>query len=192
MAVNSRQIFVLTHCESCYNKRGIFTGRIDSVLSKQGHRHAGQLAGRLRDKEIGVAYTSSLTRARQTLDQILTYHPETEVRVDDRIIERDYGKLSRKSKAKYAREHADLFPIYHRSYAVAPPGGESIKQVEERVLLFVKDVLNLMKEKKVNVLIVAHANSIRPIRRYFENLTVAEMMKLEHQRHTIFSYTVDI
>jgi len=183
-------LYVITHCESCYNRKNIFTGRINSVLTKRGHEHAKILAERLKNIEIGIAYTSPLTRARQTLRHILKYHPETKVVVDKRIIERDYGELSRKSKEKFKRENPKLYPIYHRSYDIAPPGGESMEQVEKRVLSFIKEVIEIMKKKQVNVLVVAHGNSIRPIRRYFERLTKNEMMKLENYRHKIFTYKV--
>ncbi len=183
-------LFVLTHCESCYNKRGIFTGRVNSKLTKGGHKHAKRLAKKLKNERIDRAYSSSLKRARQTLTHILKYHPKTQVFIDERIIERDYGELSRKSKAKYAREHPDLYPIYHRSYEISPPGGESMKQVEERVLPFVHDLIKLMRGRKVNALIVAHSNSIRPVRRYFEHLTPEKMMKLENFRHKIFRYEI--
>jgi broad specificity phosphatase PhoE len=185
-------IFVVTHCESCYNKHGIFTGIVDSVLTPNGHRHAKRLAGKLKDKKIDVVYVSPLKRAKQTLKYILKYHPKAKVLVDKRITERDYGKLSRKSKAKYKRENPNLFQIYHRSYNVPPPGGESIKQVENRVKTFIKDVLGIMKKKRVNVLIVSHSNAIRPIRKYFEKLTNEQMMKLEHQKHKIFKYQLDV
>lgn len=185
-------LYLLTHCESCYNKRGIFTGRIDSVLTDHGHRHAKRLARQLRNEKIDIIFVSSLKRAKQTLKHILKYHEKTEVIVDDRIIERDYGQLSGKNKAKYEREHPELYPVYHRSYDIAPPGGESIKQVEKRIFPFISDVLQLMKKRKVNVLVVSHSNAIRPIRKYFEKLTNKQMMKLEYQQHKIFRYQVDV
>ena len=181
-------IYVVTHCESCYNKRGIFTGRVDSVLTKDGHAHAELLAKKLRGKRIDVAYTSPLKRTKQTLKHILKYHPETKVIVDGTIIERDYGELSRKNKKKYEREYPDLYPRYHRSYDIPPPGGESIKEVERRILYFIEEVLNNTREKNINVLIVTHGNTIRPIRRFFEKLSVGEMMKLGNNQHTIFEH----
>jgi 2,3-bisphosphoglycerate-dependent phosphoglycerate mutase len=190
--MNGKKIlYVVTHCESCYNRKGIFTGRVDSVLTKKGHDHAHILAKRLKSKKIDVAYTSPLTRARQTLKHILKYHPETKVIVDERIIERDYGKLSRKSKEKYEKQHPKLYPIYHRSYDVAPPGGESMKKVEKRVIGFVKEVIKSMEENDNNVLIIAHGNSIRPIIKYFEKLTSKEMMELENLKHKIFQYEIN-
>lgn len=181
-------LYVVTHCESCYNRRGIFTGQIDSILTKKGHKHAKVMAEELKNEKIDVAYTSPLTRARQTLEHILKYHPKTKMVIDKRIIERDYGKLSRKSKEKYKRENPKLYLVYHRSYNVPPPGGESMKKVEERVLAFIGKVIILMKENNTNILIVAHGNSIRPIRRYLEKLSPKQMMKLENLRHKVFRY----
>jgi len=187
-----QKIFLLLHCESCYNRDGIFTGRVDSLLTKKGHEHAIELSKQLKNDEITIAYRSSLTRAKQTLDHLLTYHPDTQVIIDDRIIERDYGELASLKKAKYKKDHPTLFPIYHRSYDIAPPGGESIQQVEKRVAFFIDDLLFQMKKNKGNVLIVGHANSMRPFRRFFENLSVEQMMELENQRDKIFTYEIDV
>ena len=189
---SKRSIYVVTHCQSCFNKRKIFTGRINSQLTKEGHNHAEKLAKKLKNKKIDVVYISPLLRTKQTLEHVIKYHPKAKVFVDKRIIERDYGKLSGISKEKYKKEHPDLFPIYHRSYNIPPPKGESMKQVEKRVLSFIHDLLALIKREKVNVLIIAHGNSIRPIRKYFEKLTNEQMMKLEHQRHKIFKYQVEV
>jgi len=187
-----QKIFVLLHCESCYNRDGIFTGRFDSYLTKKGHEHAIELANQLKNEHIATAYRSSLTRANQTLDHLLAYHPDTQVVIDDRIIERDYGELASVKKSKYKKDHPILFPIYHRSYDIAPPGGESIQEVEKRVHVFIHDLLVQMKKNKGNVLIVGHGNSIRPFRRFFENLTIEQMMQLENQRDKIFTYEIDM
>lgn len=48
-----------------------------------------------------------------------------------------------------------------------------------------------MKKSKANVLIVSHGNSIRPFRKFFENLSIEEMMKLENQRDKIFTYEIN-
>ncbi|MBN1169288.1 histidine phosphatase family protein [Candidatus Woesebacteria bacterium] len=189
---NKRNLYVITHCQSCYNKHHIFTGLIDSVLTPDGHKHAQDLAQKLRKKRIGLFYTSPLTRSKQTLQHIKKYHPEAQVIIDKRIIERDYGELSGKSQVKYKREYPELYPIYHRSYDIPPPGGESIKDVEKRIKPFIQEVISRIKKDKVNVLIVTHGNAIRPIRKYFEDLTNDQMMKLEHQRHKVFKYQIGV
>jgi 2,3-bisphosphoglycerate-dependent phosphoglycerate mutase len=80
--------------------------------------------------------------------------------------------------------------LYHRSYEIAPPGGESMIEVEKRVYDFINDLLKIIQRDHVNVLIVCHGNSIRPIRKYFENLSSEQMMKLENSRHMVFHYQV--
>jgi 2,3-bisphosphoglycerate-dependent phosphoglycerate mutase len=189
---NYRTLFVLTHSESDYNKKGIFTGRLEVELTEAGHQKAELSAQILKNEQIDLAIRSSMVRTQETLDHILKYHPATKIEIDDRFIERDYGELSGLSKDQYKHDHPDLYPVYHRSYDVAPPGGESMKTVEDRVLAGLKDVIHRMKTEKINVLIVAHSNSIRPIRRYFEHLTPDEMMGLEHLRHQIFTYKIPI
>ena len=74
------------------------------ILTKKGHTHAIKLAKQLKDNEINFAYRSSLTRAKQTLDYFLAYHPNTEIIIDDRIIERDYGELASIKKSKYKKK----------------------------------------------------------------------------------------
>ncbi len=186
-----QKIYTVLHCESCYNRDGIFTGRVDSLLTDTGHAHADELAEQLRNSSLSTAYSSSLTRTKQTLEHILKFHPETTVVIDDRIIERDYGELAGVKKDTYEHKHPTLFSIYHRSYDVPPPGGESIQQVEKRVLLFIHDLLLDMKKNIGNSFIVCHANSIRPFRRFFENLSIEQMMHLENQRDQIFTYAID-
>ena len=66
-----------------------------------------------------------------------------------------------------------------------------MQMVEKRVLDFIKDLVILMKRERGNVVISAHGNSMRPFRRYFENLTIKQMMALENPYDKYFEYTVE-
>jgi 2,3-bisphosphoglycerate-dependent phosphoglycerate mutase len=182
------KLYCVLHCESCYNKLGIFTGRADVKLTQKGCEHAQEMALKMKDLHIEKAYTSSLIRTHETLKFIAKYHPNMMINIDDRIIERDYGDLTHLVKAKYKKEHPVEYPIFHRSYDVPPPGGESIQQVEERVLPFLFEIISYIKKNNKNILIVSHANAFRPMRRFLENLSKEEVMKLEHQRDILFEY----
>ena len=146
----------------------------------------------------------------------------TKTITDDRMIERSYGKLEGKSHTSFVQKEGldsyktlqhwhkidhlqgrdkDIFitkvgeaelKIVRRSYNVAPPGGESIKMVEKRVNAFIKDLLKKMKKEKVNVVISAHGNSMRPFRKHFEKLTKEQMMKLENPWDDYFEYTITV
>jgi 2,3-bisphosphoglycerate-dependent phosphoglycerate mutase len=109
------------------------------------------------------------------------------------MIERSYGTLERKFHRTVIEKHGrEQFDVWHRSYATPPPGGESIEMVERRVLSFVHDLITLMKRDGVNAAIAAHGNSMRPFRRYFENLTIKEMMELENPYDKYFDYVVEL
>ncbi|MCX8178468.1 MAG: histidine phosphatase family protein [Candidatus Aenigmarchaeota archaeon] len=187
-------IYLFRHGKTYFNLAKRFTGWKDSKLSPEGVKNAKTLAKKMQNLRFQVAFCSSLSRSKDTLKYVLKYHPECKrIIVDDRIIERSYGKLQGKYHKSIIEKYGQKqFDIWHRSYSVAPPGGESIKMVEKRVRSFIKDLLKMMKEEKVNVAISAHGNSMRPFRRYFEKLTIKEMMKLENPYDEYFHYTIEV
>ena len=187
-------IYLFRHGQTYFNRSGRFTGWVDSKLTPKGLRQAESLAKKMKRLKFQVAFTSPLTREIQTLKKVLKYHPECkELIIDNRLIERSYGKLERKYHKTIIREYGlKQYNIWHRSYDVPPPKGESIKMVEKRVYSFIEDLLKFMNKRKVNVAICAHGNSMRPFRRYFQKLTIKQMMTLENPFDDYFDFTVDI
>ena len=187
-------ICLFRHAQTYYNKNKYFTGWKDSKLTPFGRKQAKIVAAKLRGRKFDVAFRTSLSRSGDTLRAVLAYHPECRhVFVDDRMIERSYGKLQGTSHRVYGRTHsaAELLKI-RRSYDYPPPGGESVKMVEKRVMAFVRDLVAYMKKNRVNVAISAHGNSMRPFRKYFEKLTIKQMMKLENPWDDYFEYKIRV
>lgn len=187
-------IYLFRHGESFFNKEKEFTGWKDSKLTAEGYRNARKVARKLKNKKIDLAYQTRLSRSKETLKEVLKNHPECQkVITDDRMIERSYGKLQgKKHKTILQKFGQKQFDIWHRSYKIAPPDGESIEQVEKRVKSFIHDLLKKMKTEKINVAISAHGNSMRPFRRYFERLSIVKMMKLENPWDDYFEYTIKV
>jgi 2,3-bisphosphoglycerate-dependent phosphoglycerate mutase len=215
------KIYLFRHGLTHYNKHHWFTGQIDSKMTKEGCKNAQKIAKKLIKKNIDVAYHSGLFRSRETMCVVLQYHPECQQIIEDkRMIERHYGKLQGRSHKEFMSEVGNsvtacveekygklprlvrddfsravaktIYDLYHRSYDIPPPGGESIKDVEKRVNSFIKDLLKKMKKEKCNVAISAHGNSMRPFRRYFENLSISEMMDLTNPWDDYFEYSVEV
>src|SRR3989338_7702958 len=187
-------IYIFRHGQTFYNRDHVFTGWKDSKLTKLGIQQAKKIGEKLKNKKIDVAYQTHLSWSKDTLKEILKFHSECKKIVnDDRMIERCYGSLQGKYHkeviGKYGREQFDL---WHRSYNISPPKGESVEMVEKRVKSFIKDLLKKIKKEKVNVAISAHGNSMRPFRRYFEKLSVKQMMKLENPWDDYFEYVVNV
>jgi len=186
-------IYIFRHGETYYNRSRKFTGRLNSRLTPKGIKQSNVIAEKLRKKTFQIAFKTNLSRSSDSLKIVLKYHPECKkVIVDDRMIERSYGKLEGKFHKTIIKKFGKKqFDIWHRSYDIPPPGGESIKMVEKRVLSFIKELIVLMKKERVNVVISAHGNSMRPFRRYFENLTTKQMMALENPYDKYFDYIVE-
>lgn len=185
-------IYLFRHGETYFNRSKRFTGRINSRLNPKGLKQANLIAEKLKEKKFQMAFKTSLSRSSDSLEIVLRYHPECKsVIVDDRMIERSYGVFERSLHKTIIKKYGKKqFDRWHRSYRVPPPGGESIQMVEKRVLSFVKDLLILIKSEKINVAISAHNNSMRPFRRYFENLTIKQMMVLENPYEKYFDYAI--
>ena len=188
------KIYLFRHGQTYFNEEHRFTGWKDSQLAPQGIKDAKKLAQKLKSKKFQVAFQTRLSRSKDTLKYILQFHPECKkIITDDRMIERNYGILEGKFHRTIIKEYGEKkFNLWHRSYTIAPQKGETIKQVEKRVLAFIKDLITYMEKNKVNVAISAHGNSMRPFREYFEKLSKKQMMTLENPWDDYFEYKIKV
>jgi len=188
----SCKLFVFRHAETFDNRRGIFSGWRDSELTSKGLAQAQKVAEQLKRYQIDYAFTSHLRRARKTLEVVLEAHLPVPVYMDDRLIERCYGLLQGKSKGKVSCENAEWFAQIHRGYKLAPPKGESLRMVERRVLSFLEQLKDWLGQTPGNVAISCHSNSIRPIRRVFENLSLEQMLQFESPQDRAMIYDLQL
>ncbi|MBN1357554.1 histidine phosphatase family protein [Candidatus Bathyarchaeota archaeon] len=186
------KLFVFRHSETFDNRRGIFSGWRDSKLTSNGLVQAKQIAEQLERYRIDYAFTSHLRRAQKTLEIVLETHPPVPVFVDDRLIERCYGLLQGKSKRKIEDLDPEWYAQFHRGYELAPTKGESLKMVEKRVIPFLNQLKSWLGKAPGNVVISCHSNSIRPIRRVFENLSLEQMLHLETPQDLALIYKLQL
>jgi len=104
--------------------------------------------------------------------------------------ERHYGALQGLNKdAAVAEFGAEQVHIWRRSYAVAPPEGESLHDTAMRCLpTFRHDIMQAIKQQQ-NVLIVAHGNSLRAIIKYIEQIADEKIHEIELPTATPWIYT---
>ena len=69
--------------------------------------------------------------------------------------------------------------MWRRSYDTPPPGGESLKDTSDRVIPYFKKTIKPELEMKKNILITAHGNSLRALIKNIEDITAADIFKLE-------------
>jgi len=184
------RIFLFRHGQTFDNKDHIFSGLRETDLTPDGINEAIKIGEELKNENATKAYHSGQIRSKHTLDLVLNgYHQDVEIITDPRIKERDYGDLTGLNKDETEHKEPANYKLWHRSYDTPPPNGESIKDVEDRVLPFLNELKSELKPDDV-VFISASANSIRPMRKYFEGLSNEEMSTFEYTPGKIYSYEV--
>jgi 2,3-bisphosphoglycerate-dependent phosphoglycerate mutase len=176
-------LVLIRHGESEWNRLNLFTGWHDVDLSEEGMAEAHRAGVLLKEDGcfFDLAFTSTLTRAHHTLDIILDELGRENIPIvcDAALNERDYGDLvgiNKDDARKRWGEHQ--VHLWQRSYDIAPPGGESLRDTAARVLpFFDKRIMpELLKGK--NVVVVAHGNSLRALVMHLDGLDHEELLEL--------------
>jgi 2,3-bisphosphoglycerate-dependent phosphoglycerate mutase len=179
-----RILVLVRHGQSEWNLKNLFTGWRDVDLTDVGIAEAKAAGERLKAKGLtfGVGFTSALKRAQRSLDIILGELGQTGVPItrDQALNERDYGDLSGLNKDDARRKWGEeQVHIWRRSYAVAPPGGESLRDTGARVWPYYLHNIQPHVLRGEGVLIAAHGNSLRALIMALEGLTGDEIVKRE-------------
>ena len=168
-------LYMTRHGESEYNVTGRYCGITDIPLHERGFAQAQELAKSLQEQGMAfdVVISSPLLRARQTADAICEALGMEYV-VDERFRERDFGVYEGVSRD----EVKDLFPeMYARQCTNtlddAPDGGETIRQVYQRVDEGLDQLRQIYQGKAV--LLVCHGMTARAVNRYCWNTPYEEV-----------------
>jgi 2,3-bisphosphoglycerate-dependent phosphoglycerate mutase len=177
-------LVLVRHGESQWNNLNLFTGWKNPDLTETGVAEA-RAAGRLLKAggyRFDVAFTSDLLRAQHTLDLMLEELGQEGLptQKSQKLNERDYGDLSGLNKdearAKWGESQVH---IWRRSYDIAPPGGESLKDTAARVLPYYEAEIRPAVKAGRNVLVAAHGNSLRALIMRLEGLSGEEIVARE-------------
>jgi broad specificity phosphatase PhoE len=112
---------------------GRLNGRLPGVgLSEKGRAEATMQAGRLAGEKIEAIYSSPLQRTRETAE-ILAERLALPIRYREDVIEIDYGEWTGLTFDQIRQD--EHWQLWSRSRSIAAvPGGESWRQVQERVV----------------------------------------------------------
>jgi 2,3-bisphosphoglycerate-dependent phosphoglycerate mutase len=177
-------LVLVRHGQSEWNLKNLFTGWTDVGLTEQGIAEARTAGGLLKAKDLvfDIAYTSALSRAQDTLTIMLEELGQTDLEIvrDEALNERDYGELTGLNKDDARKRWGEeQVHIWRRSYDVAPPGGESLKDTLARALPY--HVVHIQPDVLTGkrVLVSAHGNSLRALIMVLEGLTPDQIVKRE-------------
>ncbi|HEY2774072.1 MAG TPA: 2,3-diphosphoglycerate-dependent phosphoglycerate mutase [Candidatus Binatia bacterium] len=174
---------LVRHGQSQWNLENRFTGWIDVPLTEQGRSEAMRAGELLKHAGLhfDVAFTSDLVRAQETLRIILDGLGQNAVPTtrDKALNERHYGALQGLNKQETADKYgAEQVHQWRRSYDIAPPEGESLKDTAARTLpYFDATILPELKAGR-DVIVAAHGNSLRSIVMQLDKLTREQVLEL--------------
>jgi len=176
-------LVLVRHGQSEWNARNLFTGWKDVDLTDVGMNEARRAGRMLKDEGLAfdVAFTSKLMRAQKTLALMLEELGQDglETHEDLALNERDYGELSGFNKEEMAKKvGAEQVHIWRRSFDVAPPGGESLKDTADRTLPYFESTIMPQVMAGRNVIVAAHGNSLRAIVMKLDQLSESEITQL--------------
>lgn len=176
-------LVLVRHGESEWNKLNLFTGWRDVALTENGIAEARRAGALLKAEgyRFDMAFTSALKRAQHTLDLILEEIGQSDLPIvkDQALNERDYGDLAGLNKDD-ARQRwgEEQVHIWRRSFDVAPPGGESLKDTADRVLPYYEARILPEVTAGKSVIVAAHGNSLRALVMKLDALSREQVLAL--------------
>lgn len=125
----STKIFIIRHGETAWNRGQIFRGTYDIPLNENGKQQARLAAQSLKNIKIHAAYTSPLSRAKESAEIVTDSHAISPV-VHNGFIDMNYGEWTGKEDSEVAK----LWPDDHAAWTanphtVRPPGGTTLNEI---------------------------------------------------------------
>ncbi len=169
-------LLLIRHGQTEWNLRGKYTGQSDIPLNETGRQEARLLAQELAHNPPEVVVSSDLIRARETAEIVaapfaLHVHTDSDLReINQGVWE---GMYFPDIKAKYAAEFAEREA---NPLEVAPPQGETVGQVRDRVLTAVTKIIHTHPGKRIAV--VAHGLALALIKAHYTNHPIQQVWDL--------------
>ena len=214
-------LVLLRHGQSQWNEKDLFTGWIDVDLTARGEAEAraGGRAMAAAGVLPTIVHTSLLTRAIRTADLALEELGRLwlPVRRSWRLNERHYGDLEARNKAETRERYGEeQFLAWRRSYATPPPplpdgdersargdpryadvppevipATECLADVVVRLLPWWEDAIGPDLLAGHVVLVAAHGNSLRALRKHLDGISDADIVGLELPTGVPIVYELD-
>ena len=142
-------LLIVRHGRTAANASGLLQGRVDHPLDAVGRQQAHEISLALGTVDIVVS--SPLQRARETAEPL-----GLPLRLDERWIELDYGEWD---ELPITEVTADQWTQWRSDSTFAPPGGESLAELDQRVAEACNDLL--AEAAELNVAVFTHVSPIK-------------------------------
>lgn len=159
------KIYITRHGQTRLNKAHLMQGRSDEPLNERGIEQAKSARKLLGDIHFDKVYASPLKRAITTAE-IIGDIQENDIKIDERIIEADFGPYEMK---KYSGVGPSMTLYWMAPWIFpAPKKVETLDSMRNRAKSFLEDVIE-ESDKDENILISCHGGIIRSLTGFLEH-----------------------
>jgi alpha-ribazole phosphatase len=153
------RLILVRHGQTDWNAQARYQGQADIPLNDVGRQQAAAVAQRLASEEIDILFASDLCRAWETATAIATARGQI-LLAEPRLREMDFGQWQGLTHAEiHKRQARDLDRWYTEPLYFAPPGGETLAQLGERIQSALQDAREAHQD--ATVLWVSHGGPLR-------------------------------
>jgi broad specificity phosphatase PhoE len=134
------RLILIRHGETDWNVEGRYQGQADPPLNDRGIAQSNELAEQMEKLGLDLLYTSPLKRSSQTA-QIAAQRLKIPVYMEPRLMEIHQGDWQTRLRAEINELYPDLFSRWESEpWEVSPPNGETLYQVQARVVAATEDI----------------------------------------------------
>ena len=161
--------YIFRHGETDWNKERRCQGHTDVALNQTGISQAQELAKKVKELNLGVIYSSDLSRAKET-GSIVASHSDIPIIFEPRLREMSYGE----AEGMFFQDAINLFgeelwqqlqSFKKENDHVGFPGGETRKIARDR---FLNIVYEIIKETDHNIIgLSTHGGALRNVLQSF-------------------------
>lgn len=193
------RVFLVRHGQTRWNVEGRAQGHTDTPLDTDGERQVATLETAFAGQAADAILCSDLARARQTAEPIRRA-TGLDVAYDPRLRERGFGAWEGREFAEIRALAAEAQGKAGSLFDVRPPGGESMRDLWERVApvaheLFASDRTTLVvSHGMATAMLLAHLvrGNLETSRSFrFRNASITELRRRPEGAFTIERYDDD-
>jgi 2,3-bisphosphoglycerate-dependent phosphoglycerate mutase len=152
--MNITRITAIRHGETAWNVDTRIQGQLDIGLNAKGRWQAERAGAALAGDDIDVVYSSDLRRAHETAEAVAKPHGLA-VQTNQALRERGFGEFEGKTFAQIEAVMPEQSLLWRKRVPdFAPPGGESLLQMRERVLACIR--LLVQRNAGKHIVLVSH------------------------------------
>lgn len=148
-------LYIIRHGQTKANANNQYLGATDSPLTEKGEKQHRHVIEQLNSINIHTVYSSPRERCVALANQLTN----KSIHIDERIAEINFGVFEQLTWQQAQVEYPDVWNEWIKNDATYQiPNGESQQQVQQRVKLFVKEIISIAEQH--DIAIVTHGGII--------------------------------